>query len=214
LLIVVRPEYHKRIVGKNEAAIRKLCQTGSLALILLYAAEPMKILILSIHHNQQLVPLKDHLDYAAIRERTEKLRALVKGLVDKGGIDLICEESDPCYVSIAQEEAFLHKPRIPWKNINMTSQERLEAGIWEALLYRPQDIDNERGVRIDHRIPEDDTREHFFKDEIIRTAIETKAKAILVLCGDAHTEALSAKLKADGHDVDTNHDLIAEKNWK
>ena len=37
----------------------------------------------------------------------------------------------------------------------MNAQERLEAGIWEALLYRPQDVDTERGVTIDHRIPED-----------------------------------------------------------
>jgi hypothetical protein len=117
-------------------------------------------------------------------------------------------------VSIAQQEAFLHNPRIPWKNINMSAQERLEAGIWEALLNRPQDIDLERGLTIDHRIPEDHTREHFFKGEIIRAACETKAKLVLVLCGDAHTEALKAKLDAAGYETKTNHDLIIVKNWK
>lgn len=66
---------------------------------------------------------------------------------------------------------------------------------------------------IDHRIPADDTREHFFKDEIVRAATAFNAKAILVLCGDAHTEALKAQLEVVGQQVATSHELIAQKNW-
>ena len=65
-----------------------------------------------------------------------------------------------------------------------------------------------------NRIPEDHTREHFFKGEIIRAACETKAKLVLVLRGDAHTEALKAKLDPAGYETKTNHDLVIVKNWK
>jgi hypothetical protein len=174
----------------------------------------VSILILSINHRQQLVPREEILVSDEVREGMEKLRGIVRGLIDRGNVDLICEESDPCYVSIALDEAFRHVPRIPWVNINMTAQQRLEAGIWQDLLNRPQDIDAKRGVTIDHRIPADDTREHFFKDEIVRAATAFNAKTILALCGDAHTEALKAKLEVVGQQVATSHELIAEKNWK
>lgn len=105
----------------------------------------MSILILSINHNEQIAPLENHWVSDEVREGIEKLRGIVRGLIDRGNVDLICEESDPCYVSIALDDAFRHVPRIPWVNINMTAQQRLEAGIWEALLNRPQDIDAERG---------------------------------------------------------------------
>src|SRR5271166_2288291 len=132
----------------------------------------MKILILSINHRHQRVPLKDELATPEVAERTEAFRNLVKEVAVARGVDLVCEESDPGYLSIAQHEAFLHEPRIRWKNIMMTAQERLEAGIWEALLYRPQEINYEQMVTIDLRIPEDDTREEFFRDEISKAAEE------------------------------------------
>ncbi len=174
----------------------------------------MKILILSVDHKYQIVPLETHTILPGATEETNKLRTLVNELIAIRSVDLICEESDPCYLSVAQREAFMHSPSIQWKNINMSAQERLERNVWEALLYRPQDIDHERGVTIDHRIPEDHVREHFFKDEIIKTAEKSGAKSVLVLCGDAHTEELKAKLEAIGYMADTNHDLIKEKNWK
>jgi hypothetical protein len=93
----------------------------------------MNVLIISINHGQQTVPLKDEVLIPELAEKKEQLRALVREMIPSRCVDLICEESDPCRLSIAQEEAFKRDPRIPWKNINMTSQERLEAGIWEAL---------------------------------------------------------------------------------
>ncbi len=96
----------------------------------------------------------------------------------------------------------------------MTAQERLEADIWEALLYRPSEPDFDKGIEIQYRIPEDDVREEFFKNEILKAAKEAGAKSVLVLCGDMHTEALKVKLEDAGHDVEANHDLTPEKHWQ
>ncbi len=146
----------------------------------------------------------------------EPLRRLVRGLIATRSIDLICEESNPIIVSVAQEEAFFHTPRIRWKNIMMTAQERLEAGIWCAILgcNRPTEEDSDTGATIYHRVPEDHIRENFFKDEIVKFAQEIDGKSVLVLCGDAHTESLKTKLEAAGFNVETNHELISVKDWK
>jgi len=115
-----------------------------------------------------------------VAEKKEQLRALVKDVIANRNVDVIFEESDPCRLSIAQEEAFRHSPHIRWKNMNMTSQERLEAGIWEATLYRPSDLkflDESNAVQIDHRILEDDIREDFFRDEMLKVATRIGAKS-------------------------------------
>jgi hypothetical protein len=98
----------------------------------------------------------------------------------------------------------------------MSAQERTQAGIYEALLNRPNhDIEEPEGSgsyrTIDHRIPEDATREEFFFKESIRVANAIGATSILVLCGDMHVEFLRQLLESDKRQVDTNHELIAKK---
>jgi hypothetical protein len=174
----------------------------------------MKITILSINHGEQNVVLKDEVAIPEIRKTKENIAALIRKTVAEKNVDLICEESDPCHLSIAQNIAFEHNPRIPWLNISMTSQERLEAGIWEALLYRPCDFDPKTGIGIDIRVPEDEIREEFFKAEILGMAKGTGATSVLVLCGDMHTEALRLELEEAGHEVKTDHSLTPAKRWK
>lgn len=95
----------------------------------------MRFLILAIGHGWQYVPYDPETpEIAAAKTRLETV--LTQEIAARR-VDLICEESDPCRLSIAQRIAYEHNPRIPWKNINMSVQERLEAGIWEALLHRP-----------------------------------------------------------------------------
>jgi len=176
----------------------------------------INIVIVSVNHTDQISPLREETRIPEVMEKKEKVRSLVKAIVASGRVDLICEESNPCHLSIAQEEAFNRKPRIPWKNINMTSQERLEAGVWEPLLYRPYDLeftDEANAIKIEYRVPEDDVREEFFKDEILRTAKERGAKNVLVLCGDMHTEALKRKLENAGCEVKTDRSLTPKKHW-
>jgi hypothetical protein len=177
----------------------------------------MKFLIVAIDHGWQYVPYGDETpESAALKTKYQTL--LTKAVADRG-IDLICEESDPCRLSIAQKVAYEHKPRIRWENINMSAQERLEAGIWEALLHRPQHtIEEPPGsgylVTIDHRVPEDEIREQFFIAESLEAAECVGSKSILILCGDMHAEFVREVLEARGIHADRNHELIPVKHWQ
>jgi hypothetical protein len=174
----------------------------------------MKFLLIAVDHDMQVVILRD--DPAESVAKKARVEATVRETIASRGVNLICEESDPRRLTIAQKMAFESRPRIPWRNIFMTSQERLEAGIWEALLYRPYDLvptDEYHAVKTEYRIAEDDIREEFFEEEIIEAANACGADSVLVLCGDMHVEALKTKLEAVGHQAETNHTLIPEKRW-
>ena len=64
----------------------------------------------------------------------------------------------------------------------------------------------------DCRIAEDDTREDFFVDQILRGA--DGARSVLILLGDMHVEATAEKLARMGHRVVTNHELVPVKRWE
>jgi hypothetical protein len=177
----------------------------------------VRFLILAIDHGWQLEPYD--VETPEITAQKTQLRTLLVQLVEARRVDLICEESDPRFASIAQKIAYEYAPRIPWKNICMTSQERLEAGIYQAILARPfewtEDPPGSGNARtIDHRIPEDGAREQFFARESLAAARAQKAFSILVVCGDMHAEPLAAILAADSFNVETNHDLIERRFWK
>jgi hypothetical protein len=173
----------------------------------------MNCLILAIDHNWQYVP------HNVETPEMQQLKATLTEAIANRNVDLICEECDPCRLAIAQKMAYEHQPRIAWRNINMSAQERLEAGIWEALLHRPchtieDPPDSGYLIEIDHRIPEDALREQFFADESMGAAEAAGAQSILIPCGDMHVESLREILEARHIQVETNHDLIPEKHWQ
>lgn len=175
----------------------------------------MKCLIIAIDHGWQLEPWGHETpEIAAAKDR---LGAFLRRVIADRGVDVICEESDPCRLSIAQKMAYEHHPRISWKNINMSAQERLEAGIWEALLHRPQHTtqDADGNYRtVDHRIPEDDARERFFAREVIQAANAVGARSILALCGHMHVDFLRQILETGGCQAETDDTLIPRKYWQ
>ena len=179
------------------------------------AERAMNFIILAIDHGWQM---KAHgRETPELEAAKRPLRALVARMASETAIGVICEESDPCRLSLAQDFAYNHNQRIPWKNITMSAQERLEAGIYDALLGRPSHVVEEQpGVyrTVDHRIPEDDIREQFFSQECIRVAEAHHANTVLVLCGDMHVDALQHKLEAEGHGALANHDLIPRRYWQ
>src|SRR6266481_6919210 len=175
----------------------------------------MKFLILAIDHGWQLVPY-GHETPESTAAKTLFEKVFTQTITDRG-VDLVCEECDPCRLSIAQKIAYEHNPRIPWKNIIMSAEERLEAGIWEALLHRPaHTIEEAEGFyrTVDHRIAEDSIREEFFAKTVLETVNKTNAKSILILCGDMHMDFLKDILEGRGKHVETNHELIAKKYWE
>lgn len=174
----------------------------------------MKLFILAITHDHQRVLVGSELELSDLVQKTEVFRDLVKRNITAFKPDLICEETNPAFLSIAQLEAFNNTPRIPWKNINMTPQERLEAGIWQALLERPFSFDIDTETVTYYRVPEDDIREDFFRGEILKTAKEIEAQRVLVLCGGMHAESLKMKLDGDGREIEINDEFTPVKNWK
>jgi hypothetical protein len=173
----------------------------------------MKFLIIAIEHGWQLVPR------GAETPATKRLRAFVGQKICERNVSLICEESDPCRLSIAQQIAYEHQPDVVWKNITMSAQERLEAGIWEVLFNRePVEtvMDEATGLlqEFHDRIPADDVREHFFAKEAIQAATGKGADWTLILCGDLHADALRDKLQARGHEAEATHELVPVKYWR
>ena len=175
----------------------------------------MNFIVLAIDHGWQLAAQgREAPELEAAKQAYSGVLARFAGEMVIG---VICEESDPCRLSIAQAFAYNHAQRIPWKNITMSAQERLEAGIYDALLNRPSHVvEEEPGVlrTVDHRIPEDDIREEFFTRESIRAAEAHDARTALVLCGDMHVDVLGEKFEAAGHGAVTNHDLIPRRYWQ
>jgi hypothetical protein len=171
----------------------------------------MKILILAITHDHQRVLVGSEPQVFDLAQRTEVFRDLVKRNIATFRPDLICEESNPAFLSVAQQEAFYDTPRIPWRNINMSPQERLEAGIWQAYLERPVDFDIHTETATYYRIPEDDIREDFFKSEILKAASNVNAKRVLVMCGAMHAESLKSKLEDEGREVEINDEFISSE---
>ena len=175
----------------------------------------MKFLIVAIEHNWQLVPHGP--ETPEMTKAKDRLRSVLDRAIADRGVDLICEESDPCHLSIAQKIAYEHAPRIRWKNITMSAQERLEAGIYQALLDRPSHVIKEPSdyhFEIKHRIPEDGTREEFFAAEATQEANGIGARRVLMLCGDMHADFVKAILEASQHQADVNRNLVARKYWQ
>jgi hypothetical protein len=94
--------------------------------------------------------------------------------------------------SLAQKLA--KQLQIQWFNIDMTPQERFEAGILDAQSNRPGMFQS----NVTFRIPSDDIREERWVEKLIRNASGTT----IVICGYLHFESLTQKLRARGHTVD------------
>ena len=84
--------------------------------------------------------------------------------------------------------------KIRWFNIDMTTQERSEAGILEAQSNRPGMFQ----PNVTYRIPSDDIREDAWVEKLVRNASGTS----IVVCGYLHFESRARKLRAKGYTVD------------
>src|ERR1700674_2310058 len=86
----------------------------------------IKFLIIAIDHGSQMV--RHGLQPNHWPPEETRLQEVITETINSREIDLICEESDPCRLSIGQKLAYEQVPRIPWKNVTMTAQERTETG--------------------------------------------------------------------------------------
>jgi hypothetical protein len=99
----------------------------------------------------------------------------------------------------------------------MSAEERLESGIWQALLDRPAHIieDTPGSYRsVDHRIAEDNILEEFFARESVHAGIAIGAGSILILCGDMHASFLQQIMEATEQRVEVDRSLIPRRYWQ
>lgn len=170
----------------------------------------MKVIIVSIDHTLQLA--EGWADTETMRLRKLELRRLLLGIFEKNKICMIFEESARDRRTIALELAEDHDPKIPWKNIVMTPEERRAAGIFEALQARPSRPDFDDMSTIESRIPEDEVREEFFAEEIKQSkGLDGVALALL---GDMHVGAVADRLSQGEFDVTICSEMITKKQWE
>lgn len=171
----------------------------------------MNILIVAIDHALQLA--KDPSDPFRLATQKDQLETILSRQIQERKVRFISEESDPEKKTIACLLASATQPPIPWKNIEMSDEERTAADVKEALQKRPGHPDYETmAVWIESRIPEDIVREHFFIEQTLHAA--NAAESILMLLGDLHVDAVAERLTRMGHCVETNHDLFPVRRWE
>lgn len=168
----------------------------------------MTFCIISIDHYLQYVEAET--DSEALRTSKERLRAILEEMLGTGTVGAIFEESSPTKPSIAQKLA--ERDGIPWHNICMTTEERVAAGVFDALRSRPGSPDwDDMSCWIEYRIPEDRIREAYFVQHI-EDGTEHNQKA-LVLLGDMHVQEVANALSTRRKQVEIVQELISKKRW-
>ncbi len=169
----------------------------------------MNILIISIDHSFQIV--EEEIDSAQLRTQKRALHEFLQIYLAGHKVAMIFEESSPSKVSIANRLASQNDPSIPWRNINMTDDERQAANILDKLKNRPYHYEREPGnlvpSEILHRIPADFIREDFFINRILEA--EDSGGDVLVLMGNMHVMPVTEKLRMMGHTVIFREELFS-----
>lgn len=130
---------------------------------------------------------------------SEELRDVLAALTDPELVTLIGEER-PFGQGVAAEVA--QSKNIRWLQIDMTTEDRIHAGIYDKLsgrmLHWPVD---ENGIPIEtlcYAMKEDGIREWFWLDRIVEHYTHG---TVVVVCGPGHVRPLSDKGISRGHDT-------------
>jgi hypothetical protein len=171
----------------------------------------VRILIISIDHEIQLA--KTGSEESLLGESKDRLESLVRRGIMSRRVEFIAEEAHPLKETVAHHVVSTEYPQIRWENIDMSDDERKQAGIYEALNKRPAYArwKGDVCVMVERRIQEDDIREEFFVAKSLEGA--GKSESIMILCGDMHARALKNKLAMLHHSVDIDESLITDKRW-
>ena len=127
------------------------------------------------------------------------LKDLVASLTKSEQATLIGEEYRSSSISVARQVA--QSKGILWLQIDMNSEQRLQAGINEKLLNRTQiryEADGTVTQRLRYAPKEDGIREEFWLDRIAERRIDGTA---LLICGALHARKVSEKAHEKGHDT-------------
>jgi hypothetical protein len=161
----------------------------------------MNILIVSAdNHATQMVEAET--DTTHLRARKLALKELLHSILAGHKIATIFEEWPRNEMTIAHQFGNNKEPAIPWRNIDMTEDDRRAAGISDQLADRPERLvfgDGPMPERILDRVPSDAVREKFFVNRIVDE--NHSDGTVLVLLGNEHVAPVKEKLSAIGHTV-------------
>ena len=125
---------------------------------------------------------------------------LIAQIAESERVTLIAEEYP--FASISAARRMAQSKGIAWVQIDMNTEERVKAGIYEKLCNRMQiRAYDERGMpllALRYAPNEDGVREEFWLDRIAEHQIEA---TILVICGAVHARPLANKAEQRGHDT-------------
>jgi hypothetical protein len=113
-------------------------------------------------------------------------------------VTLIGEEYPFSTISVARQVA--ESKSVPWIQIDMDTEQRLKAGIYEHLQNRMQiryEADGTLTQRLRYAPKEDGIREEFWLERIEEHADRTA----LLICGAIHARTVSKKATRKGHDT-------------
>ena len=146
------------------------------------------------------------------------LRDMLLSIVNKREVVLIAEE-----VSTSKDISTFGRELIgdaKWLSIDMTTQERKDAGIYEVLraaVGPGYDPVTHRDIRVNpYHMRAETVRENFWLDRIAKWCEDNQVSAgtIVITCGHNHLKFLSDKVIQRGHNVTTReyvpYDIEAE----
>jgi hypothetical protein len=145
-----------------------------------------ELVVLGIDHNHQ--------------SSDPELKSSISGLVESNAVRTIAEENRFHVHTVGYEVA--ESSGLCWVQIDMSTEERLKAGIYDKLSNRMQirgyESNGEPIQAIRYAPVEDGIREEFWLDRIEEVA---KEERVLVICGCLHCAPFSEKAVRRGHKV-------------
>jgi hypothetical protein len=146
----------------------------------------MEMIVLGIDHELQ--------------SQDPRLKTLISELVEHEGVTMIAEENR-CFSNTLGRQVS-ESTNLPWIQIDMSTEDRMKAGIDEKLANRMQirgyDTKGAPIPAIRYAPVEDGIREEFWLDRIEGAVKEGK---VLVICGCLHCVPFSEKAERRGHRV-------------
>jgi hypothetical protein len=130
------------------------------------------------------------------------LKAKLDSILCEQIVTLIAEEVDadkmPNVRTVARDLTDIAVPKIHWVSIDMTTDQKQVAGIYERLKDRPRvRFHPDKGVYEDrvYFLYADGVREEFWLDRVVEAKSEG---SVLIVCGYSHLESLVERAKARG----------------
>jgi hypothetical protein len=122
---------------------------------------------------------------------------LLKGLLSQPYFEPLAAIAEEYHDNVGESSAqrLAREHRLRWFNIDMTTEERSEAGILDEQSNRPGMFQD----TVAYRVLSDDVREQAWVRKLLRGG---DLGTMLVICGHLHFEALVLKLRAAGYAVD------------